>query len=175
MTRKLVDATKRRRRLSGRGAIRGAPPNLSNLGELASEQQDYPAALANFEEALQLFLTLGRGRGMATVLEGLATLFAQQRDAERVMMFAGAASALHQRIGAPASARAGEDRTGHPIGACARLPMVGGELGKSLEDDAAGNDRLRADCRPSTCDLTVRRQGLTTSRSLPDRASGARR
>ena len=34
-----------------------------------------------------------------------------------------------------------------------------GELGKSLEDDAAGNDRLRAGCRPRTCDLTVRRQG----------------
>lgn len=61
--------------------------------------------MANFEEALQLFLTLGHRRGIATVLEGLATLFAQQRDAERVLMFAGAASALRQRIGAPARPR----------------------------------------------------------------------
>jgi predicted ATPase len=83
----------------------GAARTCADLGELASEQQDYPAALANFEEALQLFLTLGHRRGIATVLEGLATLFAQQRDMERVLMFAGAASALRQRIGAPARPR----------------------------------------------------------------------
>jgi hypothetical protein len=79
----------------------GAARSLTDLGYIHSEELQYQAARAAYQEALKIFAELGHKRGMARVLEGSACLAAAQRQARRALTLAAAASHLRRLISAP--------------------------------------------------------------------------
>jgi hypothetical protein len=72
-----------------------------DLGRLAQRDEDPDRADASYREALARFAQVGHQRGVARVLEALATLAGQQREHERVLWLAGAAERLRERLGRP--------------------------------------------------------------------------
>jgi hypothetical protein len=86
------------RELGDRWGIAGT---LADLGSLAREQRNYPAARSLYRESIRLFQELDHKRGIARLLECFACSAAAQLEAERSLRLAGAAAALRQNIGAP--------------------------------------------------------------------------
>jgi predicted ATPase len=79
----------------------GIAGTLADLGGLAREQQNYSVAHSLYGESIRIFQELDHKRGIARLLECFACSAAAQREAERSLRLAGAASALRQNIGAP--------------------------------------------------------------------------
>jgi hypothetical protein len=73
---------------------------LTDLGRLASEQDDHEDARALLEQALRTFAELGHTRGVASVLEELACVAIREEDLEHALTLCAAAEGLRQRIGA---------------------------------------------------------------------------
>ena len=86
------------RELGDRWGIAGT---LADLGSLAGEQRDYPAAHSLYRESIKIFQELDHKRGIARLLECFACSAAARLEAERSLRLAGAAAALRQKIGAP--------------------------------------------------------------------------
>ncbi len=86
------------RELGDRWGIAGT---LADLGNLAREQGNYPAAHSLYRESIKIFQELEHKRGIARLLECFACSAAAQLEAERSLRLAGAAAALRQNIGAP--------------------------------------------------------------------------
>lgn len=79
----------------------GIGSTLVDLGRLAQEEGRPDEAGASYREALGNFSRVGHQRGVARVLEALATLAAQREDHPRVLWLAGAAERLRERLGRP--------------------------------------------------------------------------
>ncbi|MGB9465727.1 MAG: hypothetical protein WBR10_11495, partial [Candidatus Acidiferrum sp.] len=86
------------RELGDRWGIAGT---LADLGSLAREQRNYPAAHRLYRESIIIFQELEHKRGIARLLECFACSAAAQFQAEHSLRLAGAAAALRQNIGAP--------------------------------------------------------------------------
>lgn len=79
----------------------GIGSTLVDLGRLAQEEGDLDEAGVSYREALGHFARVGHQRGVARVLEALATLAGQTEDHPRVLWLAGAAERLRERLGRP--------------------------------------------------------------------------
>jgi len=87
--------------------------SLSNLGHVAVNQGDYPAARALLDESLTIRRELGDRFGIPYSLDGLAALVASLCEPLRAARIWGAAERLRAEIGTPLLAweRAGYDRS----------------------------------------------------------------
>ena len=83
----------------GLGDRWGIARSLTDLGRLASEQNDHEDARALLEQALRTFAGLGHTRGVARVLEELACVAVREQDFEHALTLCAAAEGLRQRIG----------------------------------------------------------------------------
>jgi hypothetical protein len=81
----------------------GTASTLLDLGALEQRTGELDGAGAHYREALGLFWRVGHRRGVARVLEALATLAAERDEDEEVLRLAGAAEALRERLGRPPS------------------------------------------------------------------------
>jgi hypothetical protein len=72
---------------------------LGNLGAIACENGDLPAASVYYRDALSSAQRIGSKDGIAYALEGLATVATRQRAWVRAGRLAGAAQALREQIG----------------------------------------------------------------------------
>jgi predicted ATPase/DNA-binding winged helix-turn-helix (wHTH) protein len=79
----------------------GIATTLADLGSLESEERDYLTARSLYQQSLKIFVELDHKRGIARLLECFACVAFGQREVERSLRLAGAASALRQNIGAP--------------------------------------------------------------------------
>jgi predicted ATPase/class 3 adenylate cyclase len=77
--------------------------SLNNLGNVSSTLGDYDAARQLYEQSLQIVHALGDVRGIARLLESLASLAVAQEQPQRALRLAGAAAELRKDIGAPLS------------------------------------------------------------------------
>jgi len=77
---------------------------LLGLGGVRYYTNELTEAVATLRDALVGFRDLGIRRSVADCLEGLAAAFAAAGSAERALRFAGAATSLRVRMGAPLSA-----------------------------------------------------------------------
>jgi predicted ATPase/DNA-binding CsgD family transcriptional regulator len=82
----------------------GAALCLGGLGNVALDAHDLQSAADQLAKSLDLFLRWGDTWGLATVLPAAARLAAEAEDADRAVRLYGAASALHDAIGAPLKA-----------------------------------------------------------------------
>jgi hypothetical protein len=73
---------------------------LTDLGRLASEQNEHEDARTLLEQALRTFAELGHTRGVARVLEELACVAVREQDFKHALTLCAAAEGLRQRIGA---------------------------------------------------------------------------
>ena len=85
----------------------GTGDSLLAIGHLACDTGASDEARQRFEEAHAVFSKVGDIRGLIRVIEAIARLAAEGRDAVRALTLAGAAAALRQRLGTaiPAAAR----------------------------------------------------------------------
>ena len=85
----------------------GSPDALAQmldvLGSVARDQRDYAAARAIYREGLLISRELDDRWALAFYLENIAVLCALERNAERALLLAGAATALREGIGVPRS------------------------------------------------------------------------
>jgi hypothetical protein len=80
----------------------GTAGTLADLGTLAREEGNFPAASSLYRESIKIFQELDHKRGIARLLECFACSAAKvQIEAGRSLRLAGAAAALRQNIGAP--------------------------------------------------------------------------
>jgi tetratricopeptide (TPR) repeat protein len=79
----------------------GIGSTLADLGRLAQQAGRLDEAEASYREALAQFARVGHQRGVARVLEALATLAGDRGDDARVLWLAGAAGRLRERLGRP--------------------------------------------------------------------------
>jgi hypothetical protein len=84
----------------GLGDRWGIARSLTDLGRLASEQNNHEDARALLAQALRTFAELSHTRGVATVLEELACVAVREQDFEHALTLCAAAEGLRQRIGA---------------------------------------------------------------------------
>jgi non-specific serine/threonine protein kinase len=77
------------------------PTPSENLGWVLRAEHDLDGARSGFEEALRTGRRIGRKRGMATAINGLASLATDLGDWHRAAMLHGAAQALLDKTGAP--------------------------------------------------------------------------
>ena len=75
--------------------------SLNHLGNLNYTLGDYAAARTFYELGLKIVHELGDMRGIARLIESLASLAAAQAQPERALRLAGAAAELRRAIGAP--------------------------------------------------------------------------
>ena len=74
---------------------------MTDLAYIEHELGNHAAAHAGYNEALEIFTSLGHRRGMARALEGCACLAMAQGQAERALKLAASAAHLRQVISAP--------------------------------------------------------------------------
>ena len=79
----------------------GIARSFTDLGSLASHQNDPETARSFFGQALDMFLELGHTRGVATVLEAMARAAVRDGDFERALRLAGVAEGLRDKVGVP--------------------------------------------------------------------------
>jgi len=77
---------------------------LGDLGNVARDQKDQPTAQALYGQSIRMFNELDHKRGVARLLECLATAAAVQSRTDRALRLAGAAAALRETVGAPLTA-----------------------------------------------------------------------
>ena len=83
----------------GLGDRWGMARSLTDLGRLASEQNDQEDARRLLEQALKTFVGSGHTRGVARVLEELACVAVREQNFEHALTLSAAAEGLLQRIG----------------------------------------------------------------------------
>lgn len=79
----------------------GVGSTLVDLGGLAQNAGDLDEAESSYREALEIFHRVGHQRGVARVLEALATLAGERDDPTQVLRLAAAARRLRERLGRP--------------------------------------------------------------------------
>ncbi|MGE5530934.1 MAG: ATP-binding protein [Bacteroidota bacterium] len=77
--------------------------SLNNLGNVAASLGDHDGARGLYEQCLHIVRGLGDVRGIARVLESLASLAVVEARPERALQLAGAAASLRSTFGAPLS------------------------------------------------------------------------
>jgi non-specific serine/threonine protein kinase len=88
----------------GLGSRTGENRTLHALGNLAADEHDAAAAYAWFRQALALSIDLKDMSSVARCLESVASLEAERGDGVRAATLYGAAEALRESIGVPATA-----------------------------------------------------------------------
>ena len=83
------------------GEQTGTATSLGTLGNMSLDQGDYPEAAAYFSESLKIRQALGYLRGVATSLEGLASVVAGQGGALPAARILAAAERLREDVGSP--------------------------------------------------------------------------
>jgi predicted ATPase/DNA-binding CsgD family transcriptional regulator len=157
---------------------------LLGLGGVCYLKNDLSQAVATLRAALACFRDLGIRRMVADCFEGLAATLAAAGSAEEALRFAGAATALRERIGAPLSVRqrGALDRRLAP--ALRRLSETAAEAawqaGRSLAPERAIAEALdreplgvvRSDTRKPANGLTAREREVAAmiARGLSNRA-----
>jgi predicted ATPase len=86
---------------------------LRDLGDLACRDSDPAGACIFYKEALSIFRKMGHRRGMALLLQRLARCACETERADRVLILAGGAAVMQDKLGISLSAaeRAELDRT----------------------------------------------------------------
>ena len=85
------------------GDKRGVALSLNKLGEVASDQGEYSRAAECHEESLLIVRELGDKRSLIDCFESIADLAASSAHAERAICLLGAAAALRDALGVPAT------------------------------------------------------------------------
>ena len=93
----------------GLGDQQGIAWALHRLGNVRLHQGKYTVAHGLFKESLAISNTIGFKWGIVSAVEGLASLAASTKQAERCLLIAGGAFTLRQVIGVPLSSVAQED------------------------------------------------------------------